>query len=90
MSTKSIKATTSEMLCTIPAQPDEPVARTLREQWEGGDVVWLGLHLDDQLDGVALAERNDVILKELEVAVEGDGDSEISVLASGSRSAASD
>jgi len=61
------------------------------EEWEGSDVVWLGLRLDDQLDAGAglerlgevalLAEGNDVVVKGLEVAVGDDGDSEGGVLA---------
>ena len=60
--------------------------------WEGGDVVWLGLRLDDQLDAgaglerlgeVALfAEGDDVVVKGLEVADGDDCDSEGGVLAS--------
>ena len=61
------------------------------EEWEGGDVVWLRLCLDDQLDAGAgleglgevalLAEGNDVVVKGLEVAVGDDCDSEGGVLA---------
>ena len=61
------------------------------EEWEGGDVVWLGLRLDDQLDPGAdlerhgevalLAEGDDVVVKGLEVAIGDDGDSEGGVLA---------
>jgi hypothetical protein len=46
-----------------------------REEWEGGDVAWLGLRLDDQLDAgsgleglgevALLAEGNDVVVKGL-------------------------
>jgi hypothetical protein len=49
------------------------------EEWESGDVVWLGLRLNDQLDLGAdleglgevalLAEGNDVVVKGLEAAV---------------------
>jgi hypothetical protein len=49
------------------------------EGWRGGDVVGLGLRLDDQLDACALLQRlgevallaecNDVVLKGLKVAV---------------------
>jgi hypothetical protein len=49
------------------------------EEWESGDVVWLGLRLDDQLDPGAdlerlgevalLAKCDDVVVKGLEVAV---------------------
>jgi hypothetical protein len=61
------------------------------EEWESGDVVWLGLRLDYQLDAGAglewlgevalLTEGNDVVVKGLEVAVGDDGDSEGGVLA---------
>ena len=63
------------------------------EERDAGDVVWLRLRLDYQLDAGAglerlgkvalLAEGNDVVVKGLEVAVRDDGDSEGGVLASG-------
>ena len=47
------------------------------EEWKSGDVVWLGLRLDDQLDAGAglkrlgevalLSEGNDVVVKGLKV-----------------------
>jgi len=61
------------------------------EDWKSGDVVWLRLRLDDQLDTGAdldrlgevalLAKGNDVVVKGLECAVGDDGDSEGGVLA---------
>jgi hypothetical protein len=61
------------------------------QEWKSGDVVWLGLRLDDQLDASAglerlgevalLAKGDDVVVKGLEVAVGDDGDSEGGVLA---------
>ena len=61
------------------------------EGWEGGDVVGLGLRLDDQLDAGALLQRlgevallaecNDVVVEGLQDAVRDDCDSEGGVLA---------
>jgi hypothetical protein len=59
---------------------------------EGGDVIGLGLRLDDKLDACSLlegfgevallAEGNDVVVEGLLVAVRDDGDPEGGILAS--------
>jgi hypothetical protein len=66
-------------LSPYPAQPTNRSHEGCCEEWESGDVVWLGLRLDDYLDAgpslerlgevALLAESNDVVVKDLRVAI---------------------
>ena len=92
-------ATTPDLKGALP--PCNRVNRShegCRQEWESGDIVWLRLRLNYQLDAgaggeglseVALfPEGDDVVVKGLEVAVGDDGDSEGGVFASGLGNAA--